>query len=73
MKTLIEVNTMEDETGQLNKLCSRCNKERIIYNKKNNLCKSCYNHLHLNKNKQKGYYAKWKDKNPNYFKEYNKR
>jgi hypothetical protein len=48
--------------------CSRCNKERKIYSV--GQCKSCYNYLHLNKEKHKLDIAKWKEKNPNYFRDY---
>jgi len=48
--------------------CSRCNNERKIYSQF--LCKSCYNYLHLNKEKHKMNIERWKEKNPNYFRDY---
>jgi hypothetical protein len=48
--------------------CLRCNKERKIYSFK--LCKSCYNYLHLNKEKHKANVERWMERNSNYFKEY---
>lgn len=54
---------MEDE-----KICLRCKRRIKIHCK--GLCKSCYNHKILNREKQSGYNKKWRKKNPNYFKEY---
>ena len=63
---------MDKPTGQLNQLiCKRCNKKKIIYAK--GLCKSDYNYSKVNKDKQKEYSAKWKENNPNYFKEHYKK
>ncbi len=62
----IKANTIIDK-------CSKCKKERKIYNKENTLCKSCYNQIHRDKEKQKECVKRWKEKNPNYFKEYHKK
>ena len=63
----------EDKVGQLNKLkiCDKCKKEKKIYAKK--LCKSCYNFSKRNYYKHNEYMKKWKENNPNYFKEYYRR
>lgn len=58
---------MEGETGQTNN-CKRCNKDKKIYCRE--LCKSCYNYLVINKDKQKEYQKNWKEKNADYFKKY---
>ena len=50
--------------------CSRCKKVKKLYSIKDNLCKSCYNYIHINKDRQKEYYKKWLDKHPDYFKNY---
>ena len=51
--------------------CLRCNKEKLIYSKGH--CKSCYNYLHRDKEKYLLFLKNWKEKNPNYFKEYYKK
>jgi len=51
-------------------ICSKCNKEKLIYNLKSKTCKYCYNYSHHDKKKDKIYQTKWKAKNPNYFKDY---
>jgi len=51
-------------------ICSKCNKEKLIYNVKSKLCKYCYNYSHHDKKKDKLYQAKWKSKNPDYWKDY---
>ena len=61
---------MEEE--QINIVtCVRCKRDRKHYAK--NLCKSCYKHINLNKEKHKESIRRWKQKNPNYFKEYYRR
>ena len=47
--------------------CTRCKKIKKIYAK--GLCKYCYNFTKYG-DKQKEYFQKWKEKNPNYFKDY---
>lgn len=48
--------------------CNRCNKDRVHYAKQ--LCRSCYHYLRLDKDKHKLAIKKWKEKNPNYFRDY---
>lgn len=50
------------------KACKKCNNKRKIHAK--GLCKSCYNYKVLNKKKHKDNLRKWKERNPEYFKDY---
>ena len=61
---------MEQQTNQLIKECSRCKRVRKLYCK--GVCKSCYDYEYIKLNKDKHLIAinKWKEKNPNYFKDY---
>ena len=51
-------------------ICSKCNREKILYNVKSKQCKSCYNSIHHDKKKSYASQKKWKDKNKNYWKDY---
>jgi len=53
--------------------CSSCHRIKKIYQVKNVLCRTCYDRTHVNKDKLKIRINKWKEKNPNYFKEYYKK
>ena len=48
--------------------CLSCNKELRHFAK--GMCASCYNYSKRDKDKSKGYVLKWKNKNPDYFKNY---
>lgn len=68
---------MEETNNQINQeqisvVCSKCQKaNKKIYCK--SLCKTCYNLVHRNKDKQREYMKKWRTQiNPNYYKEYYK-
>ena len=52
-------------------VCIRCKKQTKYYSK--DLCKSCYNYLKVTKEKRKLYANNFKDKHPNYFKDYYQR
>ena len=54
----------------VDKICIRCEKKKKHYAK--GLCKCCYNRTKYS-NKCNEYYRHWKEKNPNYFKEYYQR
>lgn len=47
--------------------CKSCKNVKLY---SGGLCKSCYNRLHMDKEKHKENMKKWREKNPNYFKEY---
>lgn len=49
-------------------ICERCNRERTYYAK--GKCRSCYGQTIRNKEKQKVYVQNWKNKRPDYFKQY---
>ena len=48
-------------------ICDRCNKPKKKYS--SGKCKSCYNHLHHNKENQKKHVDKWREKHKDYWKE----
>lgn len=50
--------------------CLDCKKIKKMYCK--NLCKSCYNKKHRDNEKHKKNLKKWRENNPDYFKNYNR-
>jgi predicted amidophosphoribosyltransferase len=64
---------MEDE-GQKNQIiCERCKRLKKKYYGERDLCKSCYNYLHHDKDKQRECVRKWNRENKEYFKKYHQR
>lgn len=68
---------MED-SGQINQLntpklitCDRCGKEKKHYAK--GKCKSCYKYINRNVEKHKATLKRWRERNPDYWRDYIKR
>lgn len=62
-------NEQEVVTDELsNSICSRCNKNKIIYCRQ--MCKACYNLIHHNRDRHLANLKRWREKNRQYFKDY---
>lgn len=68
---MVEDNQIIQEVKLQNNLigkCKVCNKDKKIYSR--NTCKSCYNRIHRDQIKQKDCITRWRNKHPDYYKDY---